>query len=58
MTNGDDSAFQRTQQAGEALHALAEAELVIESIDDINPSTAARLARIRRRALDDPNPGR
>ncbi|MFT3663235.1 MAG: hypothetical protein QM809_18285 [Gordonia sp. (in: high G+C Gram-positive bacteria)] len=50
MTDHDhddiDDEFERTQRIGDALHALAEAERIVEAVDEPDPQQLARLDRL------------
>lgn len=46
-----DELFKRTQPIGNAINALAQAELAVAAVDDIDPQTRLRLDAIRRRVL-------
>lgn len=41
-----DAEFERTQPIGNALHALAQAELAVAAVDELDPAIHTRLHRI------------
>ncbi|WP_454165374.1 hypothetical protein [Gordonia iterans] len=46
-----DDEFTRTQRIGNAINALAQAELAVAAVDELDPTVAARLEQIQREAL-------
>ena len=46
-----DAEFERTQPIGNAINALAQAELAVAAVDDLPPESQARLDRILRDVL-------
>ncbi|GAA4746308.1 hypothetical protein [Gordonia alkaliphila] len=54
MTEAEiDAEFERTQPIGNALHALAQAELAVAAVDDLPADVQERLDRIIVAALDE-----
>lgn len=52
MTEAEiDELFERTQPIGNAINALAQAELAVAAVDELDPAVAARLEQIQREAL-------
>lgn len=52
MTEAEsDVEFERTQPIGNAINALAQAELAVAAVDDLPPEIQARLDRILRDVL-------
>ncbi|WP_147283581.1 hypothetical protein [Rhodococcus sp. AG1013] len=48
-----DVLFKRAQSIGNAIHALAEAELIVAAVDAPAPDTQAKLSQILRRAIEE-----
>lgn len=52
MTEAEiDELFERTQPIGNAINALAQAEVAVAGVDELDPATQARLDQVIRRAL-------
>lgn len=52
-----DALFEVTQPIGNALHALAQAELTVAAVDNLDPATEARLQQILNVALGEARGG-
>lgn len=53
MTEAEvDAEFERTQPIGNAINALAQAELAVAALDEMRPIAQDRLDAIRHRVLD------
>ncbi len=48
-----DAEFERTQHIGNAINALAQAELAVTAVDELPPEVAVRLDRVMRDILGD-----
>ena len=54
MTEAEiDELFERTQPIGNAINALARAELAVAAVDELDPTVAARLEQIRQAVIAD-----
>ncbi|MEJ9078399.1 hypothetical protein WKY82_08255 [Gordonia malaquae] len=52
MTEAEiDAEFERTQPIGNALHALAQAELAVVAVDEMPPEVQTRLDQVLRDVL-------
>lgn len=48
-----DELFQRTQPIGNAINAIAQAELAVAAVDELDQITKARLEQIRQAVIVD-----